>query len=304
MENVVVDKLYFGGDIGHGYVKTEQVMFPSKVKVGKGLGFGSKKKDTFAVNYKGQDYIVGDGAMFTGDERYFTDAYKIALLTAIALNNPTEDFIETIVVIGTPIERIQRVSKRIVEYYKDLQEIITVEGREVTIRITDIDVFIEGAYPVLTGDTERVITIDMGAGTINVTEFNNKVVENYATYNDAMYRLYQEVATYLNVEHGGDFKPTDIEPILNRANITINQQKVDITGIRPIIDSNIGEMASLIKNKFNVGRADKICLIGGGSKDTFQYWKKYFPTGILVDDSQNINYKVFTTVAKGMAIDE
>lgn len=293
----VVEQLYFGGDIGHGYVKTKMVMFPSKVKVGKNLGFGKKKKDTYETLLDGQLYTVGDGAMFTGDNRYFTVEYKVALLTAIALNNPQEDFIDTLVVIGTPITRHARLASKIAEYYTGMQETIIVEGREVTIRINDLHVFIEGAYPVLTGELGRIVTIDMGAGTINVTEFVDGSPEKYTTYPDAMYKMYEEVATYLNVTKGGDFKPTDIEPILNRKTITINQQLVDITDIRPIIASHIGEMASLISNTFSLGRADHIYLIGGGSMDTYNYWKKVLPTAELIKDSQNINCKVFNMIA-------
>lgn len=297
----VVEKMYFGGDIGHGYVKTIKTMFPSKVKVGKNLGFGKKKKDTYEVELGGQVYTVGDGALFTGDNRYFTIEYKVALLTAIALNNPEEDFIDTVVVIGTPITRHNRLASKIAEYYTGMQETMVIEGREVTIRINDLHVFIEGAYPVLTGEDGRVITIDMGAGTINVTEFVDGSPEKYTTYPDAMYKMYEEIATYLNVTKGGDFKPTDIEPILNRKTISINQEKVDITDIRPIIASHIGEMASLISNTFSVGRADSIYLIGGGSMDTYNYWKKVMPTAILVEDSQNINCRVFNMMAMTIA---
>lgn len=297
----VVEKMYFGGDIGHGYVKTIKTMFPSKVKVGKNLGFGKKKKDTYEVELGGQVYTVGDGALFTGDNRYFTIEYKVALLTAIALNNPEEDFIDTVVVIGTPITRHNRLATKIAEYYTGMQETMVIEGREVTIRINDLHVFIEGAYPVLTGEDGRVITIDMGAGTINVTEFVDGSPEKYTTYPDAMYKMYEEIATYLNVTKGGDFKPTDIEPILNRKTISINQEKVDITDIRPIIASHIGEMASLISNTFSVGRADSIYLIGGGSMDTYNYWKKVMPTAILVEDSQNINCRVFNMMAMTIA---
>ena len=171
-------------------------------------------------------YTVGDGALFTGDNRYFTIEYKVALLTAIALNNPEEDFIDTVVVIGTPITRHNRLASKIAEHYTGMQETMVIEGREVTIRINDLHVFIEGAYPVLTGEDGRVITIDMGAGTINVTEFVDGSPEKYTTYPDAMYKMYEEIATYLNVTKGGDFKPTDIEPILNRKTISINQEKL------------------------------------------------------------------------------
>lgn len=300
----VVEKMYFAGDIGHGYVKTSQFVFPSKVKVGSNLAFGKKKKNTYEVTLNGQNYTVGDGSLFTGENRYFTTEYKVALLTSIALNNPEEDFIDTLVVIGTPITRHHRVAKKIADHYNGMQETFTVEGREVTVRINNLVVFIEGAYPIYTEEEGRIITIDMGAGTINVTEFLDGSPEKYTTYPEAMYKMYEEIATYLNVTKGGDFKPTDIEPILNKKSITINQEKVDITDIRPIIASHIDGMASLISNTFSIGRADKIYCIGGGSMDTWNYWKKPFPTATLVEDSQKINLKVYDAVARRLLEEE
>lgn len=295
------DELFMGVDIGHGYTKTKLVKFASKVKVGSNLGIvGKTKKDTYAVKHNGQDYVVGDGAIFTGEERYFTIEYKLALLTAIALNNPTEDFIDITIVLGTPIERNGRVASRIAQHFRGVQETININGRDVTIRITDIGITIEGVYPVLTGEEGRVITIDMGAGTVDVTEFVEGSIGLYTTYTDSMYKMYQEIATFLNVTKGGDFRPADVEPILNRTTMTINQQRVDITDIRPIIQSHIAEIASNIKNYFNTGRADSIYLIGGGAMDTIQYWNKVFPTAKLVEDSQMINSKVFDIIAESM----
>ena len=291
----------FGGDIGHGYVKTSMAVFPSKVKVGKNLTLaGKQKRDTYAVVYRGQDYVVGDGAIFTGDDRYFTTEYKLALLTAIALNNPKLNIIEVKVAIGVPIERHHRVAKKVADYFRGMQEWITLEGKEVLVKIKDMVVFIEGAYPVLTEEEGRVITIDMGAGTINVTEFLDGAVDNYATYSDSMYSLYQQVATYLNENKGGDFKPSDIEGILHNDTVVIKQNIADITDIRPIIEANIAQIASLIRNSFNVNRANSIYLIGGGAADTLKYWEKVFPTAKLVENSRMINSKIFDIVASSI----
>lgn len=296
---LLTNEVVFPVDLGHGYVKTAGAKFPSKVKVGTNLiKVGKKKRDTYHVELEGQSYVVGDGRLFTGEDRYTTVGYKLALLTSIAANFPNEDFIEANVVLGVPIERQSRVQASIVEYYKGMQSNINVDGREVTIRIKDVRVTLEGAYPVVTGEDGRVLTIDMGAGTVNVTEFDSWSVEKYATYNDSMHKMYQDIATYLNEHKGGDFAPSDIEPILNKNVINIKQVPTDITGIRPIIADNIAEVASLIRNKFAVDRADVIYLIGGGAMDTYNYWHKEFPTADLVADGQMCNLKAYEVFAE------
>lgn len=299
INSTTTNETFFAVDLGHGYVKTEGAKFPSKVKVGSNLTkLGKKKRDTFAVTMGGQAYVVGDGRLFTGEDRYTTVGYKLALLTSIAVNFPSEDFIELNVVVGVPIERHGRVQETIINFYKGMQETITVDGREVTIRIKDIFVSIEGAYPIVTGEDGRIITIDMGAGTVNVTELDNCSFEKYATYNESMHKMYQDIATYLNETKGGNFMPSDIEPILNKKEISIKQVKTDITSIRPIIADNIAEVASLIRNRFATDRADAIYLIGGGAMDTYNYWHKEFPTAELVADGQMVNLKIYEVVAQ------
>lgn len=296
---LLTNEAVFPIDLGHGYVKTAAAKFPSKVKVGTNLvQVGRKKKDTYHVELGGQAYVVGDGRLFTGEDRYTSIGYKLALLTGIALNFPNEDFIETNVLLGVPIERQGRVGSTIVNQFRGMQENIVIDGREVTIRIKEVQVYIEGAYPVVTGEEGRVLTIDMGAGTVNVTEFNCYAVEKYATYNESMHKMYQDIATYLNEFKGGNFMPSDIEPIINKTTINIKQVPTDITGIRPIIADNIAEIASLIRNRFSVDRADVIYLIGGGAMDTYNYWHKEFPTAELVADGQMCNLRLYETLAE------
>ncbi|KEI18298.1 MULTISPECIES: ParM/StbA family protein [Clostridium] len=287
-----------GIDVGNGYTKLPVGKFASRVKIGERVGFGKHKKEVHYVKYNDINYIIGQGAPFTGDERYFSEYYKVCLLTSIALSENNEDFIDANVVVGVPEKKYKligdKLKKHIIGYG---QQQITVNDKEYTIRITDCIVFIEAAYPILTEDESNVIVIDNGAGTINVTQWEELSILNSATYNESMYKMYADISSYLNLNKGSDYKPTDIEKLLNKKTAIINNVETDITDIRPIVENHITEIASFIKNDFKVKNASKIYLIGGGGADTINYWKKHFPVIELVPESQSINQKVYQTVA-------
>lgn len=293
-----------GIDVGNGYTKyDENLKFASRVKVGKKPQFGKSKKEVHYINYDGTDYIVGEGGIFTGDDRYFSKEYEICLLTAIALSNPKEDFIEASIVIGLPETKHDLISDSLKKHilgYKQKQ--IVVNDNSYTIRIKDVIVFLEGAYPILTADERNVIVIDNGAGTINVSQWEDLSHLNGTTYKESMYKMYAEISTYLNTNKGTEYKPTDIEKIFNKKTITVSQKEVDITDIRPIISSNIKDIASYIKNFLSPKDAEKIFLIGGGGADTINYWQEEFKANgesiiELVEDNQYINQKVYQMIA-------
>lgn len=302
---VAEDELSLGSDVGNGYTKNRKVKFASKVVPGEKTHLvGRKKKDIYEVKYDNVSYIVGEGSAFTGEQRYFSLEYKLCLLTSIALAFPKQDFIEGAFCVGLPLELHEKYSEKLIEEFKGKQFEIEVEGKLRTIRIKDFDVFVEAAYPILTKDQGRVVTIDMGAGTVNVTQFFEGGVEKYATYDESMYKMYADIAQYLNTKKGSRFMPRDIEPILNKKAIEINQEVVDITDIKPIIEANIRAIVTEINNKFDIAETGKIYLIGGGSMDTAKYWKKFYPKATPVEDAQSVNYRVYDLVAAGLAEDD
>ncbi|HBJ1682490.1 ParM/StbA family protein [Clostridium botulinum] len=288
-----------GIDIGNGYVKFDDKKFATRIKVGEKIGFGKQKKEIHYVEYEGVKYIVGKGSIFTGDNRYFSKEYEICLLTALALSNKDEDFIEEDIVVGLPEKKFKLTAPKLTEHLKQIgQKQIIVDGKEYTIRINDALVFIECAYPLLEGIEDNVIVIDNGAGTINVTQWEDLSIINSATYSEAMYKMYGAISSYLNTNKNAEFKPIDIEKILNKKTTVINQEEVDITDIRPIIKNHITDIASYIKNEFDYKDAKNIYLMGGGGADTINYWKDAFDGKIdLVPNSQFINSKIYDSIA-------
>jgi plasmid segregation protein ParM len=291
--------LYKGVDLGNGYVKFDSKKFASRVKVGEAYKFGKQKKDVYEVSYEGVTYTVGEGSIFTGENRYYSKEYKLCLLTAIALSYPNEDFIEVSICVGLPEKKHKIHGEKLTKHIKDLgQQQIRVNEKDYVIRINDAIVFIEAAYPILAEEEGKVVVIDQGAGTVNVTQWEDLSIVHSSTYTDSMYKMYADIANYLNSNKGSDFKPTDIEKLLNKKSTTIGGKETDITDIRPIIQNYITEISSFINNDFDVNTAEKLYLMGGGGMDLISYWQKQYPNIELVPDGQTINSKVYEMVAK------
>ncbi|BDU93666.1 ParM/StbA family protein [Clostridium perfringens] len=287
-----------GIDLGNGYVKFKDKKFASKVKVGRLATFGERRSDVFEVVYDGVFYTVGEGQVFTTDERYFTDDYKICLLTAIA-ESTNEDVIEAEICVGMPVSSFMSNKRGEVEKYLNnlgVQKII-LNGVEKIINIKKAIVFVEGAYVIESKDKENVITIDIGAGTVNIIQWENQVPVEFDTKYKSFYNLYSKIAKHLKDTNRGVVSPAYIEENLGADSIIINQTNVDIKDTHKIIEKHIIELASEINGYFNVSQASKIQILGGGAFPTFKYWKNIYKDGCeLIADSQFVNSKIYEKV--------
>lgn len=287
-----------GIDLGNGYVKFKNKKFASRVKVGRLATFGERRADVFEVIYDGVYYTVGEGQVFTTDERYFTDDYKICLLTAIA-ESTNEDVIEAEICVGMPVSSFMSNKRGEVEKYLNnlgVQKII-LNGVEKIINIKKAIVFVEGAYVIESKDKENVITIDIGAGTVNIIQWENQVPVEFDTKYKSFYNLYSKIAKHLKDTNRGVVSPAYIEENLGAESIIINQTNVDIKDTHKIIEKHIIELASEINGYFNVSQASKIQILGGGAFPTFKYWKNIYKDGCeLIADSQFVNSKIYEKV--------
>ncbi len=287
-----------GIDLGNGYVKLKNKKFASRVKVGRLATFGERRSDVFEVIYDGVYYTVGEGQVFTTDERYFTDDYKICLLTAIA-ESTNEDVIEAEICVGMPVSSFMSNKRGEVEKYLNnlgVQKII-LNGVEKIINIKKAIVFVEGAYVIESKDKENVITIDIGAGTVNIIQWENQVPVEFDTKYKSFYNLYSKIAKHLKDTNRGVVSPAYIEENLGAESIIINQINVDIKDTHKIIEKHIIELASEINGYFNVSQASKIQILGGGAFPTFKYWKNIYKDGCeLIADSQFVNSKIYEKV--------
>lgn len=289
-----------GIDLGNGYVKFKDKKFASKIRVGRLANFGEKRKDVFEVEYDGITYTVGEGEVFTTDDRYFTDDYKICLLTAIALASPDESVIEVELCVGLPVNKYMTNIRNEVQNHLNKLGVqkIKLHGEEKVINIKRVVVFVEGAYVVETKDKSNVLTIDIGAGTVNIIQWENQVPIKFDTKTKSFYNLYSKIAKHIQDTDRGTVTPEYIENNLGADEITINQVKVDIRDTHKIIEQHIRSLASEINAYFDVPQATKIQCLGGGALPTLKYWKDiYSNDGVeLADNSQFTNSKIFSKV--------
>ena len=291
-----------GIDIGNGWVKFDGMRFASKVRIGTLPNFGTKAEEKHQAVYEGTDYVVGEGNIFVGDGRYSTIEYKICLLTAIAImhGNKRAKHIQVKMCAGVPLGAFKRVGSKLTAVLKSIKdEEITVNGRTVTITIEDAMVFVEGAYPLLVKDKldGNVITIDVGAGTVNVTEWQGQTPVNKKTYNDAFYKMQDSIATMLSDKLGlTDINMDTIEQYMGKKSIETVRGTIDISDHIKIMESTIQGICSQIKIAFGTTTARKIHVIGGGGISTADLWEKYLGAK-LVEETQFINSRIYKGIA-------
>lgn len=298
-----------GIDLGNGFTKYgEGLKFASKVKKGSLSNIAGIKKtsEVHGVTYKEEDWIVGEGNSFIGAERYFEESYEMALLTAIALaTSKRRNPVEINLVLGVPVEHYDELADKIQEHYENLGiKQITVDGKLHIIDIKSVGVFIEGALPIKDNDDTHMITIDVGAGTINIIEWEEQEIVNKYTNNGSFNDMYVEISSYLNAKHKTRLNPDKVEKLMGETTMeTLKGDTVDITDMYDIVRATIGNVLSYTV-KFDFAGAKKIYVFGGGAKETFKFWKEKLPKAEIVEDYQFVNQGVYQAVAETISDEE
>lgn len=294
-------KTKIGIDLGNGYTKYRGKKFASKITMGTTANFGNKMENVHNVIFNNVPYKVGTGKEFINDRRYFSEKYLVSLLTAISDVAPkNETSIEAEICVGLPVETFcSPVRFEVEKYLNDICKKgsipFTYEGREKLINITKATVYVEGAYVLETGFKGRAITIDIGAGTVNIIEWNNLAPVNYKTLPKSFMAVYTEMANYLKNTGKGSVGVDFIEQIYGQDEVTIGRQTVDITRMYQLMSSFVDDVVTDIKVAgFNVEEMEQVILLGGGAEPTAEYFKEYYGKDItVVPNSQFVNSEIF-----------
>lgn len=298
-----------GIDLGNGFTKYGQgLKFASKVKSGSLSNIIGIKgaSEVHGVVYEDEEYIIGEGSAFTGTDRYYTKEYEIALLTAIALatknrRNP----VEVNLVLGVPVEHYDNWADQIEEHYSNLDvKQIEVDGKLHIIEIKSVSVFIEGALPIKDNDDSHMITIDVGAGTVNIIEWENQEIIQKTTVNASFNTVYEEMKKYLNDKYKTTLNANNIEKLIGKTTMkNIEGETIDITGMYNKLREHVGNIFTYM-GTFNYTICDKIQVFGGGAKETIKYWKEKLPKAEMVEDFQFVNQQVYQAVAETLSDEE
>lgn len=301
-----------GNDIGNGYTKYKDgKKFASKIRVGTlatdVFGKIKRKAEVHQIVYKGIEYVVGEGSSFVGDNRYTSKEYALALLTSLALQSKGKDSnITASVVVGVPLTKQKTKAEVLQNYLKSLgvQE-ITVDGIDYVIELKDVTVFVEGAYPIYAGleEGETCITIDIGAGTVNIAEWDGETIVNRNTLNEAFNRLCGNIVKTLNEKYSLDLNLIDGEKYVGAKTISIDGKEVAVPELDVLLDEFIAGIIPELQ-AFHLRTCKHVFVFGGGAKATITNWKKQIPHATLVQNAQFVNQKVYETVAEVIYSDE
>lgn len=294
-------KRKLGIDVGNGYTKYSGGKFASKIEVG---AMEEPHGEIHSVNFRGVEYIVGspNGSAVIEEDKYFSDSYLILLLTGIALSEGNEsNSIDAEVVVGVPANQYNKEQRdAIKKHLTGITETVWVDGNKFDITLKAVEVFMEGSLPIKTNDTEKVLVIDVGAGTINAVLWDDKRKVHDYTYEESFISLYITMSDILNKQYKMKTTPQGVEKYVGVDSIKIKGAMKPVPEMKLQLEKFITACAgSIQKNqKLESMTCDKVVVMGGGAKKTFQYFKKAFPHAVPVDNSQFINQQVYELVAK------
>lgn len=306
-----------GVDLGNGFTNYlsqatgEGQRFATKVEPLATAAMKSSLKEVHRIEIEGKRYLVGKGTSLEikdVERRINSNEYKIALLTAIAKSLPRPGFAKINLCVGLPIANLE-------SYADDLEAIImgwktnaeretiefNVDGESYEIKIESAMVFPEGALSMIEDLGEgKVLTIDMGAGTVDCIEFIDGEPASTHTIKSSMNDIYAKIEGRLN---SSEFKMTvtmdTIEEIAGSETYYYNREYVDISSHFEDIDFGVQEICNSIAAKFKgFEQYRRVILLGGASILTFDYWAKRVNGIELAKDAQYVNAKIFQLMAE------
>lgn len=284
-----------GIDVGNQFTKTSTMdKFYSKVTSG---NFDLNKEE-MKIEYEGKHYTLGTGTATLGNNRYFTQTYDICLLSAIALSIK-EDNIEVNIIVGMPPEQFESELKD--KLTKKLNNMgvktIKINGKTQTIKIPKASVFEESA--IVFGSTaeyrdKRVIVIDIGGGTTDISQFNNLKLEKSTTTKYGMLSLYENMKKAINTKHTVKLISEDMIDLVNKDKTIIRGEEKDISFVKDIVLDHVSKIYNEIQN-FDYDNA-KVLIIGGGATPLGKHIQDQLTHAQILENSQFANALTYAKV--------
>ena len=304
-------KYNIGIDLGNGYTNFfsqasgEGCRFETKMKSVSSFPYGTNQRsDIRWVEFGTEKFIVGEGTSLPVQdvkERINNQGYKIALLTAIASALPRSGYAEVNLTVGLPISRIEL-------FGSELKAIISgwgatefmMDGNRYEIKISNVTVFPEGALSMLMDLRDgRVLTIDMGSGTVDCVEFTYGQPGVTHTVQSSMRNIYSDVVERLNKKHGMSVNTDSVEKYIGKNVIWYDRKDLDISEHLQDIELGVKRIIGEIEAKFGeLKEYDRIILMGGGAILTQSYWEASINGIELKDNAQYANAEIFQKVAE------
>ena len=266
--------------------------------------------NSIQVTVDGESYIIGES---NGD--YISDADKLktennrknlimCTLTSIALAYPKSEVINITLAVGTPVSLFAKQKDQLKELMLNLPKQIYVNktGLNHTINIEDVLVFpqcistVFRHYKEISDNISMII--DIGGGSVDVSEFDGLRVVGKATFFNGMLVLYEKIAQFINDEYYTNFKSDQIYSLLERGYFTASGERVSMSVISDLIEHHVSELMTKINRSFSINNVDTVFLTGGGAKQLRPYLQSYIANLQIENNAQFSNANGFEYMAK------
>lgn len=236
------------------------------------------------LELEGKKYFIGEGTFETELNKSSKDNFLPLLLTAIAINT-TKDNVFHQVVCGLPINQYKTNKEALEDLVmsKRVRELVF-NGESRKIIITDFKVYPEGVgayYSLNTSDD--VIIVDIGGRTTDIAYIVDKKLKNSSTIAAGTLNIYKGIADRLNSSYGLDLDIPMVDRIMDRGYLEIDGARTDLSFITDILKKNFTKINDDLSMKFPA-RAEKIVLVGGGSKLFEKAFKKRYANCYVADN--------------------
>lgn len=258
----------------------------------------------------GESYIVGEsnGEYISDADKLKTESNRknliLCTLTSIALAYPKDEEIDITLVVGTPVSLFAKQKDQLKEVMSKLPNSIYVNktGLKHKINVKEVLVFPQGISTVFRHFKEisdnSSMVIDIGGGSVDVSEFSGLKVVEKATYFDGMLVLYEKIAQFINNEHYTNFKSDQIYGLLERGFFTANGERVSMSIVSDLIEHHVSELMTKINRSFSINNVDNVFLTGGGAKQLRPYLQQYISNIQVENNAQFSNANGFEYMAK------
>ena len=174
------DLIIIGVDHGYAAMKTAHFSFPTGLVEYEHEPYTQKD----VLEYDGKHYVVGSARQPLQRDKTRTEDYYLLTLAAIAKEldyRGMERTAEVLLAAGLPLTSFGRDKKKFRDYLlRDGKPVyFRYEGRDYTVRLTDVMLFPQGYAAVLTQtellDEPSVIVADIGGWTVDLMRLDNRI---------------------------------------------------------------------------------------------------------------------------------
>ena len=264
------DLIIIGVDHGYAAMKTAHFSFPTGLVEYEHEPYTQKD----VLEYGGKYYVVGSARQPLQRDKTRTEDYYLLTLAAIAKeldSRSMERTAEVLLAAGLPLTSFGRDKKKFRDYLlRDGKPVyFRYEGRDYTVRFTDVMLFPQGYAAVLTQtellDEPSVIVADIGGWTVDLMRLDNRI-PNAATCRSlelGMIRCLDEIGEKARQMFGVSMTDVQIESILRGGAVSVDDR------IRAVIHTQAGQyvqdlLSAIMESGLDV-RAMPAIFLGGGA---------------------------------------